>query len=142
MYSLPHSLHGIESIASVRCCCCFFFCDRILRFGKNMPQSLKSFLSSFNVVAIQNSLDRFRNTLNVRNNSKTSRWFPLIRSATCCDVVNGFQHLRRKFLVLPLAFGTLETYFLPSAFEWSEDGRQSDLLSKILATDFLWQIGW
>ena len=25
----------------------FFFCDRILRFGKNMPQSLKSFLSNF-----------------------------------------------------------------------------------------------
>ena len=53
-----------------------------------------------------------------------------------------FTHLRRKFLVLPLAFGTLETYFLPSAFEWSEDVRQSALLSKILATDFLWQIGW
>ena len=25
----------------------FFFCDRILRFGKNMLQSLKSFLSNF-----------------------------------------------------------------------------------------------
>ena len=50
-----------------------FFRDRILRFGENMPQSLKRFLSNFNVVAIQNSLDGFRNTLNVRNNSKTSR---------------------------------------------------------------------
>ena len=37
---------------------------------------------------------------------------------------------------------TLETYFLSSAFESSEDGRQSALLSKVLATDFLWQIGW
>ena len=53
-----------------------FFRDRILRFGENMPQSLKRFLSNFNVVAIQNSLDGFSNTLYVRNNSKTSRWFP------------------------------------------------------------------
>ena len=30
-----------------------FFRDRILRFGKNMTQSLKRFLSNFNVVAIQ-----------------------------------------------------------------------------------------
>ena len=59
-----------------------FFRDRILRFGRNMPKSLKRFLSNFNVVAIQNSLDGFRNTPNVRNNSKTSRWFPFIRSAT------------------------------------------------------------
>ena len=42
-------------------------------------------LSYFNVVAIQNSLDGFRNTPNVRNNSKTSRWFPFIRSATSCN---------------------------------------------------------
>ena len=62
-----------------------FFRDRILRFGKNMPQSLKRFLSNFNVVAIQNSLDGFRNTLNVRNNSKTSRWFPFIKSVTICN---------------------------------------------------------
>ena len=55
-----------------------FFRDRILRFGENMPQSLKRFLSNFNVVAIQNSLDGFRNTLNVRNNSKT------IKSVTSC----------------------------------------------------------
>ena len=33
-----------------------FFRDRILRFGENMPQSLKRFLSNFNVVAIQNFL--------------------------------------------------------------------------------------
>ena len=50
-----------------------FFRDRILRFGESMPQILKRFLSNLNVVAIQNSLDGFRNTLNVRNNSKTSR---------------------------------------------------------------------
>ena len=62
-----------------------FFCDRILRFGKNMPQSLKRFLSNFNIVAIQNSLDEFRNTLYVRNNSKTSRWFPFIKSVTICN---------------------------------------------------------
>ena len=51
-----------------------FFRDRIFSFRKNMPQSLKRFWSNFNVVAIQNSLDGFRNTLNVRNNSKTSLW--------------------------------------------------------------------
>ena len=64
-----------------------FFRDRILRFSENMPQSLKRFLSNFNVVAIQNSLDGFRNTLNVRNNSKTSRWILLIliRSVTSCN---------------------------------------------------------
>ena len=44
-----------------------FFLDRILRFGESMPQSLKRFLSNFNVMAIQNSLDAFRNTLYVRN---------------------------------------------------------------------------
>ena len=50
-----------------------------------MPQSPKRFLSNFNVVAIQNSLDGFRNTLNVRNNSKTSRWFPFIKRVTSCN---------------------------------------------------------
>ena len=34
-----------------------FFRDRILRFGENVPQSLKRFLSNLNVVASQNSLD-------------------------------------------------------------------------------------
>ena len=62
-----------------------FFRDRILRFGENMPQSLKRFLSNFNVVVIQNSLDGSRNTLNVRNNSKNSRWFPFIKSVTSCN---------------------------------------------------------
>ena len=81
-----NSINGVGSL---------FFRDRILRFGENMPQSLKRFLSNFNVVAIQNSLDGFRNTLNVRNNSKTSRWFPFIRSATSCNwflavTENGF----------------------------------------------------
>ena len=33
-----------------------FFHDRILRFGENMPLSLKRVLSNFNVVAIQNPL--------------------------------------------------------------------------------------
>ena len=50
-----------------------FFRDRILNFG------------TFNVVAIQNSIDGFRNTLNVRNNSNASRWFPFIGSVTSCD---------------------------------------------------------
>ena len=36
-----------------------FFRDRILRLGGNMLQSLKRFLSNFNVVTIQNSLDGF-----------------------------------------------------------------------------------
>ena len=73
-----------------------FFRDRILRFGKNMPQSLKRFLNNFNVVAVQNSLDGFRNTLNVRNNRKTSRCFPFIRRLL---VVTGFWQLRRKVFV-------------------------------------------
>ena len=62
-----------------------FFRDRILRFDKSIPQILKRLLSNFNVVAFQNSPDGFRNTLNVGNNSKTSSWFPLIRSATSCN---------------------------------------------------------
>ena len=62
-----------------------FFRDRILRFGKNMPQSLKRFLSNFNVMAIQNSLNGFGNTLNVRDNCKTSRWFLFIKSVTSCN---------------------------------------------------------
>ena len=31
------------------------------------------------------TFDGFRNTLNVRNNSKTSRWFPFIKSVTSCN---------------------------------------------------------
>ena len=87
-----------------------FFRDRILRFGKNMPQSLKRFLSNFNVVAIQNSLDGFRNTLNVKNNSQTSRWFPLIRSATS---YNWLLAVTEKGFGIIIRSRTLETYFLP-----------------------------
>ena len=82
-----------------------FFHDRILRFGENMPQSLKRFLSNFNVVAIQTSLDGFRNILNVRNKSKTSRWFPFIRSATSCNwffAVTQFLVILREFCRLLL----------------------------------------
>lgn len=37
-----------------------FFCDSILRFDKNMLQRLKKFLSNFNAVVIQNSLNVIR----------------------------------------------------------------------------------
>ena len=60
-------------------------CKNMPQNCKNMPQSLKRFLSYFNVMAIQNSLDGFCNTLNIRNNGKTSHWFPFIRSATSCN---------------------------------------------------------
>ena len=53
-------------------------------------------------------------------------------------VVTGFQQLQRKVLVKPFALRTLETYLLSLAFELSEE--PSALLTKILATDFLWQI--
>ena len=92
------------------------FPDRILRFGKNMPQSLKRFFCNFNVKAVQNSLDEFRNTMNVRNNRKTSRCFTFIRRLL---VVTGNWQLRRKAFVQPFAFKTSETYFLFSAFESS-----------------------
>ena len=68
-------------MTSVRCS----FVTESLGLAKNMPQSPKRFLSNFNVVAIQNSLNGFCNTLNVRNNSKTSRWFPFIKSVTSCN---------------------------------------------------------
>ena len=105
-----------------------------------MPQNLKRFLSNFHVVAIQNSLDGFSNTLNVR--MITAKPVAGSLSSRVLLVVTGFWELRRKVFVEPFAFRTLETYFLSSAFESSEDGRQSALLSKVLATDFLWQIGW
>ena len=57
-----------------------FFRDRILRFGENMPQSLKRFLSNFSVVAIQNSRDGFRNTLYIRNKSKFAGIFDSVIS--------------------------------------------------------------
>ena len=60
-----------------------FFRDRILRFGEN---KFERFLSNFKVVAIQNSLDGFRNTWNVRSNSKTSHWFPFIKRVTSCNL--------------------------------------------------------
>ena len=72
-------------------------------------------MSSFNVGAIQNSLDGFRNALNVCNNSKNSLWFFLIRSV---PVVTGFLQLRRKVLIQQFTFRTSETYFLSSAFEF------------------------
>ena len=61
---------------------CSFVIETLGLTIKICPKSEKV-LSNINVVAIQNSLHRFRNTVNVRNNSKTSRWFLLIRSNTC-----------------------------------------------------------
>ena len=84
-------------------------------------------------MAIQSSLGGFRNTLNVRNNSQTSRWFPLIRSATSC---NWLLAVTEKGFGIIIRSRILETYFLPKAFESSEDGRQSALLSKVLAIYF------
>ena len=85
-------------------------------FGENMPQSLKRFLSNINVVAIQNSLDGFRNTLNVGNNTNP---VAVSLSSGVLLVVTGFRQLRRKVLVLPFAFRTLETYFLSSSLKFS-----------------------
>ena len=42
--------NSITSVGSL------FFSDRILRFGENMPLSLKRFLSNFNLVAIHTGL--------------------------------------------------------------------------------------
>ena len=78
----------ITAITRIKSVCQLFICDWILRFGKNMPLGLKRFLITINVWAIQNSLDWFRNTLNVRNNSKESRWFLLIRSITGCNFIH------------------------------------------------------
>lgn len=50
-----------------------------------MPLSLSRCLSNSNVVAILNSLDGFRNTLNVRKNMKTSRYFLSIRNVNSCN---------------------------------------------------------
>ena len=61
-----------------------------------------------------------------------------MRSATSCK---WFLAVTDKSFCIAIPFRTLETYFLSLAFELSEDGRQSALLSKVLATDFLWQIG-
>ena len=83
-----------------------FFNDRILWFGKNLPQSLKSFLSNFNIVGIQNSLDGFHNTLNVGNNNTTSRWFPFIRSATGTGVLLGKP--ATGCVVIPYIQGVME----------------------------------
>ena len=79
-------------MASVPCS----FVTGSLGLAKVCPLSLKRFLSNFNVVAIQNSLDGFRNTLNIGNNSKISRWFSLIGSATSC---NWFSAVPEKVLV-------------------------------------------
>ena len=73
-----------------------FFHDRILRFGKNMPQSLKRFLSNFKGLAIQNSLDGFRNTLNVR---KTAKPVAGSLSSGVLLVGTGSQQLWRKVFV-------------------------------------------
>ena len=54
------------------------------KWQKYAPKSEKV-SEQLNVVAIQNSLDGFRNTLNAWNNGKTSRWFPFIRSVTSCN---------------------------------------------------------
>ena len=74
-----------------------FFRDRILRFGENMPQSLKRFLSNFNVVAIQNSLDGFRNNLYVLG--ITAKPVAGSLSSRALLFVIGFWQLRRKVFV-------------------------------------------
>ena len=78
IYSLSQSLQGIEEIVSVHC-------SVVTESLGLYAQSLRSFLNNLNVVAIQNSLNGFRTTLNVRNNSTTSHWLPLIRSAVSCN---------------------------------------------------------
>ena len=76
-------MHGIEEIASARCSSV----TGSLGLAKIFPKSEKAFEAIFVAifVAIQNSLDWFRNTLNVGNNSKTSRWFSIIWSAASCN---------------------------------------------------------
>ena len=97
-----------------------FFRDRILRFSKNIPSSLKRYLSNLNVFVIQNSLGGFRNALNVRNNSKTSRWFLLIGSFTGCSCNRRYhqrlcleaQHINSAHALLNREDGSL----LPDAY--------------------------
>ena len=83
-------------------------------------------------MAIQNSLDGFRNTLNVRNNSKASRWFSLIRSATSCY---WFSAVTEKRFAIAIRLKDIRNIFLSLAFESSEDGRHirsySEYLSKL-----------
>ena len=62
----------------------FSFLQKKTAFGCSFTKQTFG-LSDVFVVAIQNSLDGFRNTLNVRNNSKTSRWFPFIKRVTSCN---------------------------------------------------------
>ena len=98
----------------VRCICChshckdyringvssLFFLNRILRFGKICLKDWKGFWATLMLwLDIQNSLDGFCNTPNVRNNNKTSRWFPLIRSATSC---NRFLAVTEKCFWVPI----------------------------------------
>ena len=94
-----------------------------------MLQSLKRFLSNLNVVAIQNSLDGFRNTLNVRNNSKTSCWFPFIKRVTSC---NWFLAVTEKGFRTAICLKDIRNIFPLLNLRISEDGRQSALLRKVL----------
>ena len=59
-----------------------------------------SFVTGSLGLAIQNSLDGFCNTLNVRNNSETAGSL----SSRVLLVVTGFWQLRRKVFVWPFAF--------------------------------------
>ena len=79
-----------------------------------MPQGLKRFLTNFNVVAIQNSLDGFSNTLYVRNNSKTSRWFPFIKSVTIC---NWFLAVTEKRFCIAICLFRLWGIFSPNLYK-------------------------
>ena len=88
----------------------------------------------FVVLSLKKSLDGFRNTPNVGNNSKTSCCFPFMRSVTSC---NWFLAVTEKSFCIAIRIKTLETYFLSSALESSEDGRQSALLSNVLARLFI-----
>ena len=55
-----------------------------LGLAKIRPKVCKGFLTTLTGCGYSKSLDGFRNILNVRNRSKTSRWFPFIRRATSC----------------------------------------------------------
>ena len=103
-----------------------FFRDRILRFGKNMPQSLKRFLSNFNVVAIQNSLDGFRNTLNVRNNSKTRIGILLIGNASFPDtaeIISSTYRFQKKGLTGEVAKAFCSTSSITMLAMTAETGK-------------------
>ena len=91
-------------MASVRCS----FVTGSLGLAKICPKVWKGFWATLTLWLFKILSDGFRNTLYVRNNSKTSHWFPFITSVTVCNwflaVTEKWNEAFKRLVTIPTEF--------------------------------------